>query len=414
MAAWIVYPLSIVFLRVVFFIWCYSYFNWIAVHDPSPYMGLRLWISSISVERICDSLFQQLRAPSGTVGFLKTENVHHEDGNFKRHDSSWYRSFSPSIFIDITVVMIERYLVTWSSTNQSVIRGVCTHLTTSNPSWRRWELHSVFLDIRIFAVFSRSGEQTCYQAKRFSGPFQRATVAEAAPCHPCDLPSIGHAMSVSIQKQTELCGHKWQISCLEFSRSGLHLASGGWDKAVKIWDLSTLDASFTLPHASEVTSLAWLPGTSRDKLIATATSDGNVSFWNGQNGNCTRNLEKQNSWVLTASFNSDGELLATGSWDKQIRLWNTSTGQFVGNLPGHTTGVWTVSFHPDKTSSLLCSGAADGSLKLWDTRLKNAVLSLVGGHDDDVKCCAWSPDGACIASGSADSKVGETFIMLVR
>lgn len=32
-------------------------------------------------------------------------------------------------------------------------------------------------------------------------------------------------------------------------------------------------------------------------------------------------------------------------------------------------------------------------------------MSLVGGHEDSVKCCAWSPDGGYIASGATDSKI---------
>lgn len=216
-------------------------------------------------------------------------------------------------------------------------------------------------------------------------------------------------MSITTREQTKLSGHRWLISCLEFSPGGLHLASGGWDKVVRIWDLTSLESTFTLSHTTPVTSVAWCPGGTSDThlgLLASGTTDGIVSLWNGTSGGLVRKLsDGHKTWVLGTSFSSDGSVLATSSWDKSVRLWNIPTGDLLANLVGHTSGVWTCAFHPEKSSTLLCSGAADGSLKLWDMRTRGAVLSLVGGHDDSVKCCGWSPDGGYIASGSADNKV---------
>lgn len=219
------------------------------------------------------------------------------------------------------------------------------------------------------------------------------------------------SMSVSAEKQTHLSGHKWHISRLEFSPGGLHLASASWDKTVRIWDLSTLESAFVLRHhRNPVTSLSWQPGAMAAGclgMLASGSADSTVALWSGETGKLLQSFSHHKGWVLGTSFSSCGGILASAGWDKTVCLSDARTGQLMHRLAGHSTGVWTCAFQTGGSSStnLLCSGADDGSLKIWDSRTANAVMSLVGAHDDSVKSCAWSPDGGYIASGAADNKV---------
>lgn len=197
--------------------------------------------------------------------------------------------------------------------------------------------------------------------------------------------------------------HRWQISCLGFSPDGSQLASGGWDKEVNVWDLSNLEVVNNLSgrHKVPVTSVCW--HRPNGLLICTGSADNTAALWNAENGQHLATLTEHFGWVLGCCFSATGSFLATASWDKTVRIWDPGSEMLINNLNGHTAGVWSVDFHP--RTSTLCSASEDGTIKIWDARSNRIVRTLSGGHSDAVYCAKWSPNGAMIASGSADTKV---------
>ena len=212
-------------------------------------------------------------------------------------------------------------------------------------------------------------------------------------------------MPVLTEELTRLKGHRWQVSCLSFNQDGSLLASGGWDKEVHLWDLSNLEVVHTLKgvHKVPVTSVCW--HRPNGLLVCTGSADHNVALWNANTGEHLSILRDHVGWVLGCCFSTTGSFLATASWDKTVRIWDPGSEMLINTLNGHAAGVWSVDFHP--RSSLLCSASEDGTVKVWDARSNRNVRTLSGGHTDAVYCAKWSPDGALIASGSADTKVSE-------
>lgn len=192
---------------------------------------------------------------------------------------------------------------------------------------------------------------------------------------------------------------------MEFRGDGLRLATAGWDKEVRIWDLNNLEVVSILKgaHRVPITSLSWEKPEGR--LLCTGSADHTAVLWNTETGTQERTLAGHNGWVLGTSFSSGSSALATASWDKTIGIWDARTGELISNYTtDHGEGVWSVDFHPH-SPEILCSASEDGSVKIWDLREGKPTRDFTSGHSDAVVCAKWSPDGTTIASGSADTKV---------
>jgi periodic tryptophan protein 2 len=74
-----------------------------------------------------------------------------------------------------------------------------------------------------------------------------------------------------------LTGHEGPISALAFSPTGNHLASGSWDKSVRVWSVfGRSRAVETFQMNSDVLAVAFRPD---GKELAASTLDGQIAFW---------------------------------------------------------------------------------------------------------------------------------------
>ena len=69
---------------------------------------------------------------------------------------------------------------------------------------------------------------------------------------------------------------------------------------------------------------------------------------------------------------------------------------------GHSDRVWGVSFSPD--GSRLASGSCDRTVKVWNARTGQELLSLTG-HSDNIRSVCFSPDGRRVATAGDDGTV---------
>ncbi|KAK1776790.1 hypothetical protein QBC45DRAFT_204092 [Copromyces sp. CBS 386.78] len=195
-------------------------------------------------------------------------------------------------------------------------------------------------------------------------------------------------------------GHSGTVSSVAFSPDGQRLASGSWDKTIKIWDPPSGSCLQTLKgHSDTVSSVAFSPDGQR---LASGSGDKTIKIWDPASESCLQTLEGHSHTVSSVAFSPDGQRLASGSWDKTIKIWDPASGSCLQTLEGHSHGVVSVAFSPD--GQRLASGSGDETIKIWDPA-SGSCLQTLEGHSHTVSSVAFSPDGQRLASGSGDETI---------
>lgn len=228
------------------------------------------------------------------------------------------------------------------------------------------------------------------------------------------------------------------VYAVAYSPDGALLASGGWDKTVRIVDPATNDLLATLVRKTAVMDVDFSPdgrrllvrtdkpkgawdadtleeltdpgiapapdvATSPDgRLVASVTAKGRCVVRSVPEGTVLHDIQAHSGAADAIAFDASGERFATGGLDRIVRVWETRSGRMLLELRGHRDRVYSVAFHPDGV--LLASGGNDNTIRLWD--LERGVERLeLRGHENYVYCLAFSPDGATLASASGDNTV---------
>ena len=74
-------------------------------------------------------------------------------------------------------------------------------------------------------------------------------------------------------------------------------------------------------HGRDVTSVVFSPD---GRLLASGSWDKTIKLWRVADGSLVRTLTGHTVPVNSVSFSPDGRLLASGSWDKTIKLWRVA------------------------------------------------------------------------------------------
>lgn len=89
-------------------------------------------------------------------------------------------------------------------------------------------------------------------------------------------------------------------------------------------------------------------------------------------------------------YNRDGDIIFSTAKDQHICAWFAHNGERLGTYHGHQGALWTVDVDP--TSTIIASGAADNTVRLWD--IKTGKCLKVWNFDTAVKRVEFNEDGS--------------------
>src|SRR5262249_41514079 len=143
------------------------------------------------------------------------------------------------------------------------------------------------------------------------------------------------------KERAVLTGHKADIQRLAISPDGKLVASAGYERAVKLWDLGTSKLLATLTAGAQVSSVAISPdGT----VLAAGTEAGGLELWEVATRKRRLTLPAHPGPTLALAYSPDGKMLASGC------AWETKPG-------AASVKVWDMTAEPPRIASQVTTPA---------------------------------------------------------
>ncbi len=204
-----------------------------------------------------------------------------------------------------------------------------------------------------------------------------------------------------------LTGESHGAIAVVFNTQDTMLASGGYDKTIRLWNPATsAEIRKMRGHSDRLFAMALSPD---GNTLATGSDYAAIKLWNLDSGSEMRTLRGNKFDVSSVAFSPDGGTLASGSWDKTVRLWNVASGENSFSFPEQSDRVLAVAFSPDG-KTIASGNAGNGkNLKLWNVLAPTLKPRTLEGHPGMITSLAFSGSGRMVASGSfgKDDNKGE-------
>jgi len=208
-------------------------------------------------------------------------------------------------------------------------------------------------------------------------------------------------------------GHKKEVMSVAFSADNRQIVSASRDGSLRLWN--TLgECKFTIEgensHSLWPCSVKFSPNTQKP-VIVSAGWDKLVKVWDLTNCKLLHDLAGHDGYLNAVSVSPDGSLCASGGRDQTAILWDLNEHKQLYTLEAGST-INALCFSPIRY--WLCA-ATENDIRIWDLENKTMVASLdnkTPGFFGTEKACqtepislAWSSDGSKLFVGYTDSAI---------
>lgn len=191
-------------------------------------------------------------------------------------------------------------------------------------------------------------------------------------------------------------GHQGQVLAVAFSPRGDQLASGGTDNTARLWDVPVSVPGKTFVHTGAVNRVAVAAD---GKTFAVAGGDGVIKLFPQGEEKGALELKGHVGAVTGIGFTQNNQFLISTGADRTIRFWTPANGKAVASYTTGTADVIGLAVNPNNQAAYTTS--ADGVLKFWQVPPPAEPKSPPTAKDA-VTALAVTPDGATALYSSAD------------
>ncbi|OMP85884.1 Transcription initiation factor TFIID subunit 5 [Diplodia seriata] len=202
--------------------------------------------------------------------------------------------------------------------------------------------------------------------------------------------------------------HSGPIWDVKWGPFGHYFLTGSLDRTARLWTTDHIAPHrLYVGHDNDVDCVEWHPN---GAYVFTASSDKTVRMWH-INGNPLRMFTGHTSNITALACSPSGKKLASADDSGNIIIWDIAAGLRIKRMRGHSKGgIWSLSWSVE--SSVIISGGADGTVRVWDvlqetpeTQSANGKVIAEGGSGTKVD------GGGASGSGAANKKKAKDVVV---
>ena len=227
-----------------------------------------------------------------------------------------------------------------------------------------------------------------------------------------------------------LAGHKSWVRSIDFSADGKLMYTACWGGTIKVWDLSHEIPGMKRSFQAHQGAARWVRLSPDGKHIATGGNDLLVKLWNAESGELEQQFSGHDRHVYGVDFHPDGQHLVSQDLMGNVVVWDLKTNQKQRTIDASVMTGYDKKFAADMGGARDMQFNSDGAL--WASAgITKVVNSFAGIQDpiivvfdwttgetkrqlravDKFKGVAWGvrfhPEGFTIGAGAEKSGKGE-------
>ncbi len=200
-------------------------------------------------------------------------------------------------------------------------------------------------------------------------------------------------------EKMNLTGHTTGNHAVAFSPDGKHLATGGQDPVIRIWDLAAKSELAQLEGPLQhIMALAY----GMEGRLYAGYRDGQIYVWEIAKKEPALILAGHASAISSLALHPSGQFLASGSTDDSVKVWDLRKAEVLQTLAIPTANVHDVAFSLDGQTLLATS--TESSVRFWDFR-SGRQLRVLKLSDLQPFRMALSPEGRHLATGLRNGSI---------